>query len=164
MKTLYLIRHAKSSKEDATLRDFDRPLNNRGHNDAEFMAAHLKFLNVQPDLIICSPAKRTLSTAEQFALALQYPLGKIQQELSIYEATPSELYEVIHQIGDSNKIVLLIGHNPSISLFTNGYTKEISTLVPTCSVVHFKSEAETWSKFNPENATFVNLVNPSDLI
>ena len=162
MKSLYLIRHAKSSKEDPTLRDFDRPLSERGIHEAAFMAALLKFKHVQPDLIISSPAIRAISTAKNFAKALKFPEDNIQLENSIYEAEPSDLYEIIHQISDQFETVLMFGHNPSLSVFADAYWKESSVNIPTCGIVCFKLASEQWIKFNPDHVTLVKSWSPTD--
>ncbi|MFZ4543128.1 MAG: SixA phosphatase family protein [Saprospiraceae bacterium] len=163
MKSLYLIRHAKSSKDDPSLRDFDRPLNEKGHDDAAYMAAYMKFHHVQPDLIISSPAKRAISTCEYFATALNYPLDKIQHEMAVYDASATDLYDVIHAIDNQYQTVLIFGHNPSVSIFTDGYTPELTNILPTCSIVSFVSKSPAdWKKFNPDHAKFANLWSPKD--
>jgi len=163
MKSLYLIRHAKSSKEDATLLDFDRPLHSKGQEEAAQMATMLKARGIQPDLLISSPAERAISTAQLFAEVFHYPNEKIELEFSLYDAEKSAIYDVIHHLDNSNNSVFIFGHNPEISLFVDGFTEGLASNVPTCGVALFTLESEDWKKFNPKHACFVKVLSPNDI-
>ena len=115
MKTLYLIRHAKSSWKDITLNDFDRPLNKRGKLNADLMGNLLATQGIRPDLILSSPANRAMSTAKKLAESIGYSSDGVQYKQSIYEAGLNELLGVIHQVDDSVNRLFLIGHNPSLN-------------------------------------------------
>ncbi len=160
MKEFYLIRHAKSSWEDFRIRDFDRPLNERGHRAAPCMASFLKNLNITPDILISSPALRAITTCEYFARTFDYPKDKILKVESIYEALVENLYEVIHSIDNQHDTVFLFGHNPSISSFSDSYLEDFIPEVPTCGVVKFESSAKTWQEFTPSTAKFVAMWEP----
>src|SRR5574344_1939338 len=114
MKELILIRHAKSSWKDSSLKDFDRPLNKRGEKNAPKMAKILRKLVKTPDLIISSPSKRTKQTLNYFVDEFNYK-NKIIFEDSIYEAPYSNILKIIQNINKKYNIVFLIGHNPGLN-------------------------------------------------
>lgn len=144
MKTIYLIRHAKSSWDNEGLTDFERPINNRGNRDAPFMASLLKKEKVLPDLIIASPALRVKTTAEIFAVELNYPKNKISFENSLYLCGIKELEEIVQGISDSNKIVLLFGHNPALTNYANHLGNKFITNIPTCGIVGIEFKETSW--------------------
>src|SRR3990172_9356587 len=98
MKTLYLVRHAKSSWKDVGLSDFERPLNKRGKKDAPFMAKLLRQQKIKPDLIISSPANRASATARIFCETLNYPFEDLLLEPRLYEASSHEILEIVKDI------------------------------------------------------------------
>src|SRR4029453_9760311 len=109
MKTLFLVRHAKSSRDDPTLPDKERPLNDRGMRDAAKMGERLAKQDAQPDVILSSPAVRALSTAEIIAKKLHYKPKDIVVDERLYAAAPDALLEVIHELGDKTKRAMLFG-------------------------------------------------------
>ena len=129
MKTLFLIRHAKSSWDDTTLPDKDRPLNDRGRRDAPKMGERLAKRNVKPDLILSSPAVRALRTAEIIAKKLDYR-RKIVVNEQLYAVGADDLLDVIHQLGDKVERVMLFGHNPELTELAHRLSGEI-THMPT---------------------------------
>ena|SRR2546428_4772017 len=159
MKTLYLIRHAKS---DQTVlgSDFDRPLNERGLKDAPKMAKRLLKRKVHPDLIISSPAKRALTTAKTFAETLNYGLKNIYEEILIYEASTSTLLSVINNIDDKYKVVLLFGHNPGITYIINYLTNSDLDNLPTCGLVKIEFEFDSWKLVSAAGGTVSYLDYP----
>lgn len=144
MKKIFLIRHAKSSWDESRLSDFERPLNKRGNRDAPFMAALLKKEKVQPDIIISSPAKRAITTAEIFASELDYPFKKILTEISIYESGIKELETIVQSIPDENKTALLFGHNPTLTFYANHLGDKFITNIPTCGVLGIELKVKSW--------------------
>ena len=160
MKSLYLIRHAKSSWEDARTRDFDRPLSEEGHQEAATMATFLKSLNVQPEQLICSPALRTVTTCNYFANTFDYSKQKIVVIEKLYEASIEALYEVIHHINDAFDTVIIFGHNPSVSCFADIYLNDYLPEVVTCGIVHLQLDSENWKDFSPKKATFSAMWEP----
>ncbi len=143
-KTLFLIRHAKSSWNDNNLRDFDRPLNDRGQRDAPLMAESLAKLHVDIDLIIASPAKRTFDTAIIFAMALNYPENKILKCTNIYDASCAQLFDVVIHLEDSYEKVACFAHNPSITELSNYLSPDVIDHIPTCGIVQLYFEATRW--------------------
>ncbi|WP_457598784.1 SixA phosphatase family protein, partial [Hydrogenimonas sp.] len=119
MKELFLFRHAKSSWDDPSLSDFDRPLNERGRRDAPLMGEHLKAMGIHLDLIVASPAKRAKKTAKIIAEKLGYDIEKIIWQENIYEASPQTLLYIVCQLPEKAKRVMLVGHNPSLTLLAN---------------------------------------------
>jgi phosphohistidine phosphatase len=153
MKKLFLIRHAKSSWDDAGLRDFERPLAQRGKRDAPFMANILLNMSVQPDKLVSSPAQRAQDTAVHFAKILHVDPWNIQLIESIYEALPDTLHEVVTSLDNQWQTVLLFGHNPGFTLYANRFSEGSRfDNVPTCGIVCIESDTENWIDFVPGNA------------
>ena len=147
MKTVYLIRHAKSSWEDESLSDFDRPLNERGKTDAPRMGKRLKERNLTPDLLLSSPAKRAFSTAKRIAEVLGYAKEKIKTDQTLYHADEDEILGVIRSVSDKNNCIFLFGHNPGLTDFVNAMNndrKRFIDNVPTCGVVAFAFDITSW--------------------
>jgi phosphohistidine phosphatase len=160
MKTLFLIRHAKSSWNDANLTDFERVLNNRGLRDAPFMADLLKKNGVKPDLMLVSTAKRTRLTADFFIKSLAIETSKIIFEEKIYEAAPRTILTIIQDIKSTDSIVLLIGHNPAMTDVANFFSKKFIDNVPTCGIIKIEAAIENWTDFLPENAAVTGIFFP----
>src|SRR6266576_332308 len=136
MKTLFLIRHAKSSWDDPALSDKDRPLSDRGRRDAPKMGKRLAKRDVKPDLILSSPARRALTTAEIIAKKLDYKLKHIVVDDRLYAGAVHDLLNVVHKLGDKLERVMLFGHNPELTEFAHRLSSEI-TRMPTCAVAEF---------------------------
>lgn len=163
MKNLYLIRHAKSSWDDAKVTDLDRPLNEKGHQDAKLMAEFLYSQSIAPDLLVSSPANRAISTCQYFASVFDYNIANIQQNTAIYEAIPNDLYRIIQQLDNIHNTVLFFGHNPSISYFLDEYINDYIPEVAACGIVHFEMHDQNWKNFSPEKAKFVALWEPNTI-
>jgi phosphohistidine phosphatase len=149
MKTLILIRHAKSSWDDPDLDDRDRPLNGRGKRDAPLMGAVLRKRGLSPDRIISSPARRALKTAKLIAALIDFPASQIAVDDRIYLAAAQTLLDVIQELPDEPNQVMLFGHNP-------GFTELVSVLtgtgvgnVPTCGVVSIEFAVDSWAAVSP---------------
>lgn len=164
MKTLFVIRHAKSSWNTPGMRDFDRPLNQRGLRDAPFMAAMLAKQHAKPDLIVSSPAKRALTTAQYFADAFGIPKTDIVTESSIYEAYVEDLLDVVTSLDDRFNTVLLFGHNPGLTLFINDYDENSLINLSTCGIAELTCDAEQWSDWSSANVKFSKLQIPKDFL
>ena len=150
MKTLYLARHAKSSWKYPKLDDFERPLNKRGHKNAPLMGSVLAKLKVAPDLIISSPANRAAMTARVLAAAIDYPLENIQYSEAIYEFSEFALIEVIQQIDDELKAVMLFGHNPGITGLANYVGDQSISNIPTCGVFCAELNISSWADISEQ--------------
>lgn len=159
-KKLYLIRHAKSSSEDASLSDFQRSLNDRGLKDATLMAKLIKGKNIIPDLIISSPAIRALSTAEIFAIELNYNRNKIVSDERIYEAAIRDLITTIREIKDENNTVILFGHNPGLLNIANLLGNKFLPELPTCAVVGIELKVNSWNEVERNCGEIILSENP----
>ncbi|MEJ1238481.1 histidine phosphatase family protein [Chryseolinea sp. T2] len=148
MKTLYVIRHAKSSWDVKTLDDIERPLNERGKRDAPRMAKRLKEKDIHPDLLITSSAKRATSTAKRIAKVLKYPKTDIKIMDKLYHADEDIMLDVLNKLKDKHNVVFMFGHNPGLTDFVNSIMSEELDIdnVPTCGVVAFQFQAEHWNQ------------------
>ncbi|MBK9336268.1 MAG: histidine phosphatase family protein [Lewinellaceae bacterium] len=151
MRHLFLVRHAKSSWNIPGLRDFDRPLNDRGRHDAPRMGQLLQNMGVKPDLLVSSPAKRALTTAQYFAEALGIPTDAIVQESNIYDAFATDILAIVRALPDSAQVVCLFGHNPTFTDVANRFSDTGIDNVPTCGVVYLESSAARWEELRTEN-------------
>lgn len=149
MKTLHIIRHAKSRNDLFGIQDFDRPLADRGFADATTMAKRLKAKSTVPDLIISSPALRAITTAKIFAEVLDYPEKKIQLELSIYESFSSDLLQIIHSIPDKFNTTMIFGHNPAFTALFNYLGGTNLDNLPTCGIGTLVVDITTWKDVAP---------------
>jgi phosphohistidine phosphatase len=154
MKTVLLIRHAKSSWGDLSLPDFDRPLNDRGKADAPKMAKRIYKKKILIDTFISSPAKRAKKTAEIFAE--QYGVKKTDiifvQEL--YHATHESYYHAIAAAPGESDSIAVFSHNPGITEFANSLTENHIDNMPTCSVFAVKADIQDWSEFQQAGKEF----------
>lgn len=148
MKTIYLVRHAKSSWKYPNLDDFERPLNKRGRKSAPFMGTILKKLKVAPDLILSSPANRASMTARIIADKISYPLEKIRYSESIYEFSANVLIDVIEHLDDVVNKAMLIGHNPALTDLANYFGDKPISNIPTCGVFCADLDIPSWVKIS----------------
>ena len=146
MKTLYLVRHGKSSWKYPSLDDFERPLNKRGRKNAPFMGEILKKLKVTPDLVISSPANRAAMTARIIAAAINYPLDNIVYKEAIYEFSDDALFHVINKIDDSVNSSMVVGHNPAINGLANYVGDQPISNIPTCGICCVDLDIPSWAK------------------
>ena len=162
MKQLSLIRHAKSSHDDPSSRDFYRTLNERGREDAPRMGRHLaKVFEWSPELIICSTAVRTLRTAKLLLEGLGDPERYVQQEGRIYEASVPELIEVVQGTADSVEHLALIGHNPGMENLTNWLVGERVILgFVTCAVAMLELQISDWQSLKASCGILRNYLEP----
>ena len=158
MKTLYVVRHAKSSWDDAGKDDFDRPLNERGKRDAPRMGKRLKEKDIIPHLMLSSPAKRAISTCKRICEVLKYPEEKIKTDRELYHANEEEILEVVRQTDDKYSSLMIFGHNPGLTDFVNAMMDDEAHAIdnlPTCAVVSFKINTDSWRKIQMGEAKFV---------
>ncbi|MCB2376430.1 histidine phosphatase family protein [Hymenobacter sp. BT635] len=154
MKTLYLMRHAKSSWNFDDLSDQERPLNDRGRTDAPRMGQALAKRSIHLDLLVSSPAVRAMSTAALVAKELEYPHGQIQIIASIYHAEVPDLVQVVRELPNETQSVLLVGHNPTITDFANVVSPSPLNELPTAAIVCIKFNCANWADIDRHNAEF----------
>jgi phosphohistidine phosphatase len=162
MKMLYLIRHAKSSWDDRSISDFERPLNKRGKRDAPLLADLLRRERISPDLIVSSPAKRALETALIFAEVLSFGGREIIIDGRIYEGGTIDLASVASGIPDENRTMLLFGHNPGISNFANFLSSRPVPEMPTCTVAGLRLDVKSWGKIERDCGELIFFRIPSE--
>jgi phosphohistidine phosphatase len=153
MKTLYLVRHAKAIPSDKGVTDFKRALTKTGKNDAQAMSERLRKKGIVPDLFISSPADRALETAHIFAHTFGYPLQKIDLKDEIYENNEETLKKVIKRIDDQYNMVMLFGHNPSLSNLANHLLYDFDAEIRISGVVGISFETSSWQDLSAESAT-----------
>ena len=144
MKTLYLVRHAKSSRDDPSLSDRDRPLDERGKQDAPKMGQRLAKRHVKPDLLLSSPAVRALTTAQLIAEEVGYMRKDIVVDDRLYASSADELFAVIRVLDKKLNRVMLFGHNPEFTDLAHRLSSEIIDM-PTGAVVEFNFDTNAWS-------------------
>lgn len=145
MKTLFLVRHAKSSWKYPHLDDFERPLNKRGRDNAPLMGRVLKKRKVAPDLVISSPANRAAATARLLAAAVDYPPEKIQFTAALYEFDENALIDIVKHIDDGVEAVMVVGHNPAITGMANFIADQPVGNIPTCGIFAVELEVLSWA-------------------
>jgi phosphohistidine phosphatase len=162
MKTLLLLRHAKSSWADDRLSDFDRPLNDRGRRDAPRMGGRLRQDDLVPDLIIASPAKRAATTARLVAEAASYE-GEIRHAAELYMADPQTYLDVARGAEDNVSILMLVGHNPGIEECVTSLAGHDETM-PTAALACFRLPIDRWPELQDEGPyELANLWRPKEL-
>jgi phosphohistidine phosphatase len=144
MRTLYLVRHAKSSWKHPELSDSERPLNKRGKRDAPEMGKLLEARNEIPELMISSPAKRAFSTARRFAKKLKYPRTKIVKKKQLYMGSSEDFIDTISRAENKFKSLMIFAHNPGITEFANEMSGESINNIPTSGVVRIDFDIEDW--------------------
>ncbi|TXF91290.1 histidine phosphatase family protein [Neolewinella aurantiaca] len=159
MRTLYFIRHAKSSWDDPTLDDHSRPLNKRGRRDGPVMARRLLGIDVAPDGLLSSTAKRTRQTAAYFKDILSVENTIYLREL--YHASPQTIEAQIKKLPDEWETVLIFGHNPGYTDLANRLKNDVYLEnVPTCGIVGARSDVDEWKDFTLEGAKRIAYLYP----
>lgn len=148
-RRLFMIRHAKSSWKNPLQSDYDRPLNDRGERDAPMMGSKLKELNISPDIIISSTAKRAAQTAKKIAKEIGYKTEDIKWYDKLYHCIPPVFEEVLYELNDDIYNVFIVAHNPGITEFINEFSAQFSTdNMPTCGIVGAEFELKEWNEFS----------------
>ena len=155
MKTLLLIRHAKSSWNDVVLSDFDRPLNERGKEDAPQMAKRMLDKKILPDLFISSPAKRAKKTASIFMEVYNENKKNLVLIPSLYEASVVNFYNAIKIVDDKYNNIALFSHNPGITEFANSLIDNKIDNIPTCGVFAVSIKTKKWNEIQNADKEFL---------
>lgn len=160
MRTLYLVRHAKSSWAEPGLSDKDRPLNKRGKHDAPKMGSLLYAKGERPQLLISSPAKRAMSTAKRIAKELDYSAKKIICDDRLYMADVEDFYTVIKETEDNIDQLMFFSHNYGITYFANLITGGNIDNIPTCGVVRIDFDISSWKDIEGQKGKMVYFEYP----
>ena len=168
MRTLYLLRHAKSSSSDPRLPDQERPLAQRGRKDAKRIAVHLVRVGIEPELVLCSPAKRTRETLELVRPALG-AISTVRLETELYAASADRLLERLRSVPEEVASVLLIGHNPGLQdlalvLASSGTELDLlKAKFPTAALATLSLAKATWKRLSEGDAVLAAYVVPKQL-
>jgi phosphohistidine phosphatase len=163
MKRIYLLRHAKSSWKDASLRDHERPLAGRGRRAAKLIARHMREEGVAPELVLCSTAKRARQTLERIEPALGTRSVKVEEGL--YGAGKDELLARLRELPAAVGSVLVIGHNPGmqdLALLLARSAPELEAKFPTAALATLEFSGK-WPGLEPGAAELVGFVRPREL-
>ena len=163
MKVLYLIRHAKSAWDFASLEDFHRPLNQRGRNDLLRMSDWVAKKCAAPDYIITSPASRALYTSLYFSDAWKFKEKNIRLDIELYLATSIKILEICQEVKNVNSLAIF-GHNPGMTDLVNEISTSRLDNLPTCGVCKIEFKVDKWNEISPANkGTLTFFAQPSDL-
>lgn len=170
MKTLTVLRHAKSGWDDPVARDFDRPLNPKGQRAAETIGRHLRAHGMAFDLVVASPAVRVVETLEHVAAGYGETIAP-QWDQRIYLASAATLLDVIHELPDSVSDVLLVGHNPGLEDLVlllvpdeaGGLRDDVEAKFPTASVARMEFPADHWDAIRAGSGMLQRFTRPRDL-
>jgi len=146
MKTLFLARHAKSSWELPEMDDLDRPLIEKGLIRTQKTIVFLLKNNVNIELIISSHAKRAIETAKLYSHALKYPIQNIEINTSIYYSDTEQLFSIIYALPNHIQSVMLVGHNPTMTQFSNCFVDKAFEYMPTSAIVSVEFDTNEWTE------------------
>ena len=161
MKTLHLLRHAKSDWDKPGLSDDERPLNARGKRDSKRLAEHLRKHPIKVDLVFCSPARR----AKQTLKPIQPVLGaKVSEEPELYGAGSEELLKLVRRTPRKLDAILLIGHNPGFEELTRALVppEQAPEGLPTCTIATITFDVADWKAAGPRKGNLAGLLTPGD--
>jgi phosphohistidine phosphatase len=150
VKTLHLLRHAKSDWSDDSLPDRDRPLNKRGKRARKRVAEHVADWHV--DLVVCSPARRARATAKPVVAALRCP---VRYDEAVYGANAGGLLDVVRALPDDARAVMLIGHNPTMEDFTELLCGD-TPAYPTAALGTVELPVDRWADVTPGTGSLVS--------
>ncbi|HXD33766.1 MAG TPA: histidine phosphatase family protein [Pyrinomonadaceae bacterium] len=162
MKTLWLLRHAKSSWSDSTLEDHERPLNDRGHRGALAVGKFIKKNKISPELILCSTATRAQQTLEIIVDVSGFS-NEVQNLNSLYLCSTQGLIDHVTSLAESLSSVMMIGHNPGMESFLT-HLSGVEKHMPTAALAEIKVESESWQDVQKRNSARLQwLITPKDL-
>ena len=161
MKNLFLLRHAKSSWDNAALADFDRPLSKRGISNAILLSEHIQKHNITFDLVLSSPSERTQSTLDLvFGSLDHFPITTLKE--SIYHASPFSLTQLIKEQDDAINNLLIIGHNPGLHILTEQLTNQSIVKFPTCAFAKITNFYQ-WKDIDTGILNLESLITPNEI-
>jgi len=170
MKTLTLLRHAKSGWDDPGLRDFDRPLNSKGQRAALAVGRNLKALGIAFDHVVASPATRVVETLEQVEAGYGCALAPAWDQ-RVYLASPATLLDIIHELPVGAGRALIVGHNPGLEELVlllvpdsaGALRGSVQEKFPTASLAELRFDVADWGKVTPGRAELARFIRPRDL-
>ncbi len=162
MKTLFLLRHAKSSWDFPELRDFERPLAARGDREVPIMGQRFLGRDASVDCIISSPAVRARSTAKLMAEAIGFPVDQVISNPDLYFCGTSMYLKAARMVDDNCDSVMLVGHNPTITDFANEMANANIANIPTCGLVELSLPVDRWDGIRRGNSTLAKFDYPKN--
>jgi phosphohistidine phosphatase len=153
MKTLTLLRHAKSSWSNPGLGDHERPLNPRGERDAPEMARRINEAGIRPSLIVSSPATRAWNTAKFLAKEISYPNEFLQRDNKLYGAGLDTLIRYLASQDSGFNSILMVGHNPGLTEFANYLVPDVTNNLPTAGVLSVQIDSDDWDLRDAKSIT-----------
>jgi phosphohistidine phosphatase len=144
MKTLTLLRHAKSSWAEPGLADHERPLNRRGESDAPIMAKRLLDAGIRPSLILSSPAVRAWNTAKIISREIGYPTEFLQRDIKLYLASANSLIDIVAKQDKGFNSIVVVGHNPGLTELAEYLVPGAVDDIPTCGLFSVSIDSEDW--------------------
>ncbi len=164
MKTLYVMRHAKSSWKEPDLQDHQRPLNRRGKRDLSLMGRHLQAMAVPPDLVVTSDARRALDTAIPIAGMLGVDPSAIRREAGLYHATDAWILALVKSLEADCRVVMIVGHNPGLNDFVNRFLDPPLRNLPTAGIVSLAFAIALWPEIDPRRLAHSSFDRPKNRI
>jgi phosphohistidine phosphatase len=161
MKTVFLLRHAKSSPIARGVVDFERELTEQGSEDAKLIGEYLQAKKFPIHIVVSSPAARARETAGLVVWSAGLTID-VRYDRRVYEADPQMLLDVISELDSRNESVLLIGHNPAIGDLLRGLTGNVETMSP-ASLAQITCDVEKWADVTPGNCSLTSLIDVRDL-
>ena len=152
VKTLHIVRHGKALQDYRSIRDYDRPLIEKGivNNIAIARQLHAKYTT--PGLIISSFAARALHTAHIFAQEMSYPHVLVQVNENLYLDGEREIESILESLPDEIESVMIVGHNPDVTYVANTYSLQGISSIPTSGVVTIRFDVGCWSEIDKTKA------------
>jgi len=160
MKTLYIIRHAKSSWDDSQLHDIERPLADRGKKDAVVMGKFLLKKNAFPQVVMSSPALRAIATSRIICDEVGYDKNKIKIQNELYFGDQEGIIKMLQTIGSKPDRVFIFGHNPTFTNLANALCPSFTEEMPTCSIVSLQFKIDSWQLVEPGAGKLVSFDTP----
>lgn len=148
MKTLYIVRHAKSSWDHPGLKDFDRPLMDEGKKRTRKVIKYFLDKRISVDLVISSPAVRAYETAKLLAQGIHYPVQSIKQEACIYSGETESILNTIYMTPDDHDSLMIVGHNPTQTHLANLFLRSGIDILPTAGVIALSFDTDNWEKIS----------------
>ncbi|HEX6254171.1 MAG TPA: histidine phosphatase family protein [Euzebyales bacterium] len=168
MRMLYVLRHAKSSWDDPTLADHERPLAPRGTRAAPLIGDHLRRVGIAPQVVLCSSSRRTRQTLDMLGDVVAHD-GEVSIEDDLYHATAATLLRRLRVVPDAASDVLMIGHNPALQQLvlmlaaSGGSRAQVARKFPTAALATLRAAVDRWADLDVGRARLTGFVRPKDL-
>ena len=162
MKEIYVLRHAKSSWDNSNLRDFERPLADRGISDAKKMSKFLKDMNIKIDKVLCSNAIRAKETFDLTADGFNFEIDKATYLDKLYFGDTTTIIQDLKELDESLNNILIVGHNPTLHYLVEILTNESINRFTTCNLATISHDGE-WVSLNSQQCSLKSLIRPKEL-